>query len=321
MRRKINRRQFFSTCAVTAGALTSLSAVATRGHMPDLAGINQKSILERVRAGESLNGIDLVDVHGHFQEAPAGELVWERALEVLLEDMNRCGVGTLVFSHFSALNALTAEELKDAHDRSARAVREHPKRLRAYLVFNPHLADASVREMNRAVEERDSPFVGFKLHGAVHQYPPDGPNYQPVFKFAHEHNLPVLFHVVGTSPATVKSVAGLADKYPNMRLILAHLYPGEAQISALVKDRPNLFVDTALSVAGYRQIERVAASAGAEKLLFGSDAAFLNTGAQISKIGFARIPEEEKIRIFGANARKIFGKLLPPPFVTNDKVQ
>jgi predicted TIM-barrel fold metal-dependent hydrolase len=51
----------------------------------------------------------------------------------------------------------------------------------------------SVAEMQRILEPK-SPFVGFKLHGGIDQYPADGVNYQPLFEFANEHRLRVLYH-------------------------------------------------------------------------------------------------------------------------------
>src|SRR2546422_5598850 len=58
--------------------------------------------------------------------------------------------------------------------------------------------------------EPDSPFVGFKVHGGIDQYPADGPNYQPVFEFANEHGLPVLYHQWGG----LERVASTIPKYP-----------------------------------------------------------------------------------------------------------
>ena len=92
--------------------------------------------------------------------------------------------------------ATSGDQLKAAHDECAEAVAKNSRSLRAYLVFHPHLLEASKAQMSRALEP-NSPFVGFKLHGGIHQYPADGPNYRPVFEFANEHRLHVLYHEWG----------------------------------------------------------------------------------------------------------------------------
>jgi hypothetical protein len=110
--------------------------------------------------------------------------------------MDRCGVPLAIFSHLGAIEALTADDLKAADQNSQATVRAYNSCLRSYLVFHPHQLDVSIRRMPRMFE-LNCPFVGFKLHGAFHHYPADGPKYKPVFQFAHEHRLPVLFHVGG----------------------------------------------------------------------------------------------------------------------------
>jgi len=264
-----------------------------------------------VRAAEKLEGVDMVDVHTHINETPPNA-IWPQNPEAMLEDMDRCGVGLAIFSHLGAIEALTPETLKAANDNSIKAVREHPRRLRSYLVFHPHHFETSKQQMKRVLEP-DSPFVGFKLHGAFHQYPADGTNYQPVFQFAHEHRLAVLFHVAGIGRDWNQSVGDVAVNFPGLNIILAHLAPGEDLLPGLMKGRPNLHVDTCLSTGRRRQIERIASKIGPERMLFATDGAYNSVVTGVAKIAFADVPEDEKRLIFGGNARRIFGKRLPPP--------
>ncbi|MCI0625240.1 MAG: amidohydrolase family protein [Acidobacteria bacterium] len=294
-----SRRRFLA-----AGSLSGLSSL-----LPLLPQISGKSIVEMARAAQKLEGVDIIDVHAHIGETPRGAM-WQQGAEVLLEDMDRCGLGVAIISHIGAIEALTPEALKAAHDMSAMAARAHPRRLRSYLVFHPHQLDASTAEMKRLLES-DSPFVGFKLHGAFHQYAASGPNYQAVFQFAHEHKLPVLFHVAQIGDAWGHGVGEAADNFPGMQVILAHLGPGEERLLALLKGRPNLYTDTCLSTGRYREVERIVRKIGAERVLFATDATYLNLAAGVAKIAFADIPEAEKRLIFGGNARRIFGKRLP----------
>jgi predicted TIM-barrel fold metal-dependent hydrolase len=121
----------------------------------------------------SRSNIGAIDAHAHIDDT-APDAIWPRDAAALVEDMDRCGVRLAVFSHLSAIMAANADELRTAHDRSASAVRRYPDRLRAYVVFQPHLADASAAELGRILAP-DSPFVGVKLHGPIHRYPVTGP--------------------------------------------------------------------------------------------------------------------------------------------------
>ena len=298
----MNRRDFLVQSGLSAAALSSL------GRPPAAKAAEPLSIFDQVRAGRPLEGVDAIDAHAHF-DVISGNLIWPVGVDVLEADSRRCGIGLTIVSPFEGFMATHAGQLKAAHDACVEAVAKYKKSLRAYLVFQPHLLKASVAEMQRALEP-ESPFVGFKLHGAIDQYPADGPNYQPVFEFANEHGLPVLYHQWGG----LKRVASTLPKYPRMNMILAHLglWTSPDNLGTYLKALPNLYTDTCSSVLPYGRLERLAAEAGARKILFGTDATYLAVGPQIAKVAFARISEEEKRLIFGGNARRIFGGRLPP---------
>jgi predicted TIM-barrel fold metal-dependent hydrolase len=150
--------------------------------------------------------------------------------------------------------------------------------------------------------------VGLKLHGYIHHYPTDGANYRPAFEFADQHGLPVLLHTM----RGLDGVGQIAANYPRMNLILAHLGFLPDNLGALLKEHPNLFADSCGSSLQYRRLENLARSAGADKILFATDATYLSLGPQIAKIGFSRISEDDKRLILGGNARRIFGSRLAP---------
>jgi predicted TIM-barrel fold metal-dependent hydrolase len=223
--------------------------------------------------------------------------------------MDRCGVKQAVFSHLGAILATTESDLLEGIESSVRAVQRYPARLHSYLVFHPHLDHVSRAHMRRLLEA-DSAFVGFKLHGVFHQYPADGPKYRPAFAFAHEHRLPVLFHVSGAGRDWSHSVGAIADEFSGMNLILAHFGPGEDALPELFRGRKNLFVDTCLSTGRHRMVERLAGKLGAQKLLFATDATFDSMTAHVAKVAFADLPEDQKKLILGGNARRLFGARL-----------
>ena len=238
----MNRRGFLVQSAFSAAALSSL------GRPPAAKAAEPPSIFEQVRAGRPLEGVDAIDAHAHL-DTISGDLIWPLGVDMLEADSRRCGIGLTIVSPFEGFMATHAGQLRAAHDACVEAVAKYKKSLRAYLVFQPHLLKASVEEMQRALDP-DSPFVGFKLHGAIDQYPADGPNYQPVFEFANEHGLPVLYHQWGG----LERVASTIPKYPRMNMILAHLglWTSPDNLGTYLKALPNLYTDTCSSVLPYR---------------------------------------------------------------------
>jgi predicted TIM-barrel fold metal-dependent hydrolase len=264
-------------------------------------------MVEAVFDGKPQSGV--FDVHGHIEPSPA-DSVWPRRVEDLIEDMDRCGTSRIIVSHHWGLAATTPDELGKAHETAA-SVAAHAERLRAYVVFQPHLPDESMRQAQRVLDAPES-FVGIKLHGPLHQYAADGPAYLRLFAFANEHALPVLFHVAAPE-RSLGILAKICESNPRMKLILAH-FGGvpETAIAPLLKRYANLFIDTCASAHGHRQLERMVDLAGAGQILFGSDATYLGMGAQVAKIALADLSQGDRRAIFSLNARRVFGPKVVP---------
>jgi uncharacterized protein len=268
------------------------------------------AVLPAIASAAGLEGAGIVDVHGHFAPVPEGA-IWPLTLGNVLEDYDRCGIGIAVLSHFDAIAATSAAELRRATAESIEAVRAHTGRLRAYLVFHPGFAQESLAAM-RDTARPGSPFVGFKLHTEIHRHDPDSPAYGPLYGFAHDHTMPVLMHVGPNVQQWVPAVRQIAKNYPQMPLIVAHYGGGEEQAVAVLDAKlPNLFIDTAVSYGTHRLIERLVAKVGAGRILFGTDAGYLNPGGQLARIAFADISEADRRAILGGNAKRIFGRRLP----------
>jgi uncharacterized protein len=300
----MNRRDFLSQSAISALALTPIArSRATNSN-------ESRTLFQEARSGQGLTGVDVVDTHAHFIQDDARNLIWPRGLEPLVGDARRCGIGLTIFSASAGYLANCGEMLKAANDSAAAAVARHKDSLRAYLVFQPYLLKTSIEEMKRILEP-DTPFVGFgEIHGAIDQYPTDGPNFQPLYEFCNEHRLHVLEHIWGG----IWPVARIVEKYPNMTFTIAHMafWNGASaeDVMAVLKEHPNLSVDMCSSTWPHGYLERFVHGVGAEKILFATDATYLAHGPQIAKVAFANISEDEKHLIFGGNARRIFGSRL-----------
>jgi predicted TIM-barrel fold metal-dependent hydrolase len=72
-----------------------------------------------------------------------------------------------------------------------------------------------------------------------------------------------------------------------------------------LRNHDNLYLDTATSQLHVGMIERFVREVGADRVLFGSDIPLLDPAAQLGRIAYAKIKEEDKVRILRLNAGRL----------------
>jgi predicted TIM-barrel fold metal-dependent hydrolase len=86
---------------------------------------------------------------------------------------------------------------------------------------------------------------GIKLHPRAERFVLADPRLEGVFALADERRLPVLVHAGRGIPALGRHAVELAERYPGLRLILAHAAISDLSwIWGEAEDLPNLFFDT-----------------------------------------------------------------------------
>jgi len=256
------------------------------------------SLRERALRGLPLDGIFVLDNHCHLGPH-AGFYQPGNDAASFVRTMDRIGIDrACVFSTLAITIAM-----REGNDLSLQAARAFPDRLLAYAVPDPNQAGLVNDELRRCI---DAGAVGIKFHTQLHDYPFDGPAYQPAFVLADAHRLPLISHGVG-SPDTLRRVA---RSYPNAHFIVAHVGAGGDQVarSGLLRvaaEEPNVYLDTASSVAPFGAFADVVRTVGAGKLIFGSDTPWMCFTHQIGRVLLAQISEEEKRRILGENLAQI----------------
>ena len=103
------------------------------------------------------------------------------------------------------------------------------------------------------------------------------------------------------------SIQAIADKYPDMKLIIAHLGSEEHVEAIKSAKHGNIYTDT----SGYKSssnnvVEYAVEQVGSEKIFFGTDT--YACGFQMGRIKYARISEKDKENIFYNNAKKNFSR-------------
>jgi predicted TIM-barrel fold metal-dependent hydrolase len=242
----------------------------------------------------------IVDVHSHYwrypehfqddfrNQAKRARAGVEVDLTVTFEDYQRQSVPdvkTIVFGGKAKLSGMWVDD---------KAVQEyvsaHPDHLIGFLSIDP-----TEPGWERELEEghKGLGLRGIKLLPMYAGFRPDDDRLTPLWRYAEKHGLPVLLHTGTTfiSQALLectlpRHLDPVAAKYPEVRLILAHLgHPYEGECVAVIRKHPNVYAD--LSALHYRPFQlyhslMLVQEYGVwDKVLFGTDYPFTTVRATI----------------------------------------
>jgi uncharacterized protein len=247
----------------------------------------------------------IYDMHGHM--GTWGAIYFPRGNAVqMIGTMDECGVKLLVFSHHHALMS------PDIGNRpSIEAVHQYPDRLRAYCVINPNYPDLAAADLANFEQHKDV-FVGFKFLSDYHKVAITDPRYRPALDYASQKRLLVLMHTWGGSPYDgAEQVRQLAERYPDVRFLLGHSCHGDWNAAVLLAhDFPNLYLELTAVFDDRGAIEKFAAEAGSERMLFGTDLPWFDPHHAVGVLLSAHLSDEDIHNICHRNAVKLLAPFL-----------
>ena len=194
--------------------------------------------------------------------------------------------------------------IKRCNDMTYEFMCERPDLVRGMCYLNCRNAD-TLDELQRCV---DRGFVGVKLW--VSQLC-DDPCVDPLAERLIELDMPVLLHVFYKSNSVygdesrANHVRNLADRYPELKILMAHLGGDVYHAMRVIKDCPNVYVDNSGSRGGGPDMIHAYNMVGADRLLFGSDCP-IDAAPALGQILDLDISDEEKEKMLWKNAHKLF---------------
>jgi predicted TIM-barrel fold metal-dependent hydrolase len=204
-------------------------------------------------------GFPLVDCHAHVGRLPGtvGRVISGDDLHYAL---TREGVAYTLAS--SASVTTVGQPFGNAE--AVREVARRPDTIGGMIWINPH--DPAWADDARST--LDHGFLGIKLHPVLDHYRVTREALSGVFAFAARHHLAILTHAAEGGARPLHYV-DLVERYPDVDVVFAHFGPGVEGI-LMAKKYDNAYLDTTLVPAP--SIYIAVDSAGAEKVLFGTDA-------------------------------------------------
>jgi predicted TIM-barrel fold metal-dependent hydrolase len=248
---------------------------------------------------------EIWDVHCHLANLPGATP--EERLGRLLEFADRLGIERVcVYMGMKWSYDPSPSDMRQQNDEVLAAIRRWPERAFGFVYLNPKFPAESLDELNRCVA--DGPMVGVKLWVASHA---NSPALDPLVERATELKAVVFQHtwikITGNLPgeSTPMELATLAARHPKANIICGHTGGDWEQGIRAVRGQPNVSVDLGGGdpVAGIT--EMAVRELGADRVVYGSDAAGRSFASQLGKVHGAAISDEAKQKILAGNLKRL----------------
>lgn len=244
----------------------------------------------------------ILDFHTHLDDRWLNQPMPSE--EQFLDGLDRFGIEVACIFTLQGFYA----DCPKHNDALAVRAQRHPDRLIPFATVDPKLGDAAVVELERCLA--NPLFRGVKLHSWLQAFAPSmvRPTMIALLECAARHHAPVLFHD-GTPPyATTFQIAAAARWVPQATVVLGHAGLSDYIVPAgqLVRDIPNLYACACGPRAGY--LPYLVQTAGAEKIIFGSDFGFTDwtiLAEFLDNVREANIDREAMERILYKNAARL----------------
>lgn len=221
----------------------------------------------------------------------------------MLENMNALGVDTVVFSSNMAISA----DVERGNRYTLEVCRRHPGRFLGQYVVNPNYPELLSAEVDDYFSQKE--IVGFKVHPELSgDYPLDGKNFAPMFRYANEHKIPILSHTYyGGDRLNV--FEALAKAYPDAPLIIGHgaLDLGTGHAIDLCNRYTNLYYDLCSPVnKRYGALTLVDRELNPDKAFFGTDSPWNDPAVSLGSVLLSGIDPQKLEKWFSGNFLRVY---------------
>jgi len=256
------------------------------------------SLTEEAAAVQREVGTRIVDIHTH---------IWgdrtDRDAETLRRMMDRFDLAWIGVSALVGGQQPGPQDVRCGNDAVAAFQRLEPERIQGFCYLNPRHGVSALDELRRCVERHGFGFI--KLWVSAHA---DEACVLPIIERSIDYGMTVLQHAFCKATGLLEhesnpvNVANLARRYPEARILMAHMGADFTFGCNAIRDCPNVWSDMCGTYCETGMIDYALRTLGAERVLFGTDApgaSFLNN---LHKVLDTPLTAEQKCMIFHDNA-------------------
>jgi len=223
-----------------------------------------------------------------------------------LELMDRLSIERAICSDMLSITRGLRHGLKAAE----RVFDESEGRIFYLGVYDPRSDAGRIGVLEKAAAKPG--FLGVKIHPSFHKTTPESALYDEVWRFVRDHDLTLLAHSWSVSTynpaqayATPERFRHYADKFPDVRLVLAHAGGrgnGRAEAVRTANEYKNVYLDFAGDIFCFKYLETMLDIVPHNKLIFGSDYPMFDPRANLSRVLLSGIGETAMAQVLCNNA-------------------
>jgi predicted TIM-barrel fold metal-dependent hydrolase len=234
--------------------------------------------------------------------------------EELLAAMDEAGIDLSVVLN---IGWVSHELCVKTNDYILDSVSRYPRRLIGFCAVQPRAEDAAIVEIERCaragakgIGELRSDVQAFDLSDRRTMKPLVDATLKHDLVFLTHSSEPVGHEYSGKGSITPDILYSFITAFPNLKLVCAH-WGGGLPFYALMPEvagaLANVLFDSAATVFLYKPdiFEQVSHIIGSDKILFGTDYPLMHQNRVLAQVQSARLLEEDKVKILGANAQKL----------------
>lgn len=152
-------------------------------------------------------------------------------------------------------------------------------------------------------------FKAIKLHPLIHAFRPTDECVFPIAELAQELDIPLTFHTGHPPHSLPWAVAEVADRYPDLKILMIHMGHGNGiyvqSAVDMAKKYPNIYLETS-GVSMANKVKEVYETIGPDRVMWGLDAPFHIPAAEILKIALCGLNDKQLEDVFYNNAKKFY---------------
>jgi hypothetical protein len=247
----------------------------------------------------------IIDIHTHFLDYPEFD---DPFLSMSQERGIKLAISCLGLEGDLQINP-TIEMCRACNDKIVELMPRFPDMLYPFCFINPLNGKDAIDEIRRCVE--DHGMSGIKLWVACRA------NNEAVYPIAEEAirlDIPILQHSflrhldINPGESKPEDVAELARRYPDMKMIMAHMGFFWRRGVMAVQDCPNVRVDTSGFDPENGSADFAVETLGVDRVLFGSDGPGRDLLYQLGKVMAAKLSDEQQAMVLSGNAQRLLGR-------------
>ncbi len=265
---------------------------------------------QRILAGEDLLGLRIYDAHAHFgaNGYASSVFVYSSSNERALEHMRALGIAKMAVSGMEAI----VHDYEAGNESIMESCAAHPDKLDAYLFYDAHNPEGSLRQIERHC--RNPRFIGVKIHPRDNRSSLAGDAYDALYDFAAEKAIPVLCHTWATEPENDPALFWpVLRRYPKLKLILGHMggtYTGCMTSLALSRAYKNVYCDINGSLYSKIWLEELVKRAPFEKFIFSTDQVFNDPRIVLGRVLLSGLSDTQKQKLLCDNFEALMERKL-----------